>query len=189
MRGDAIDGDDEIELADRRREIGKLGQLGREISHTAGEGAAGDLARARLIEAEEAHAIQQALLPRTSPLIHGFRVTGHSIPAGSVGGDWYDFIPLRDGRWGLVLADVSGKGTPGALIAAMLYASVSTLSSSSNSPEIVLGQVETTLRNQMGEGHYVTIFYGVLPFIATDLVRLVILIAFPILATFLPSRM
>jgi sigma-B regulation protein RsbU (phosphoserine phosphatase) len=60
------------------------------------------------------------------------------------------------------LADVSGKGTPGALIAAMLYASVSTLSSSSNSPEVVLTQVETTLRNQLGEGHYVTIFYGVL---------------------------
>ena len=62
-------------------------------------------------EAEEAQAIQQALLPRTSPLIPGFRVSGLSIPAGSVGGDWYDFIPLPDGRWGLVLADVSGKGT------------------------------------------------------------------------------
>jgi sigma-B regulation protein RsbU (phosphoserine phosphatase) len=44
----------------------------------------------------------------------------------------------------------------------MLYASVSTLSSSSNSPETVLAQVETTLRNQLGVGHYVTIFYGVL---------------------------
>ena len=48
-------------------------------------------------EAEEAHSIQQALLPRTSPLIPGFRVSGLSIAAGSVGGDWYDFIPLR--RW------------------------------------------------------------------------------------------
>src|SRR5271165_4952998 len=57
-------------------------------------------------EAEEAHAIQQALLPRTSPLIPGFSVSGLSVPAGSVGGDWYDFIPLgADGRWGLVLAD------------------------------------------------------------------------------------
>jgi len=60
------------------------------------------------------------------------------------------------------VADVSGKGTPGAMIAAMLYASVSTLSSSSNSPERILGQVETILRDQLGEGHYVTIFYGVL---------------------------
>ena len=50
-------------------------------------------------EAEEARSIQQALLPRTSPLIPGFCVSGLSIPAGSVGGDWYDFIPLGDGRW------------------------------------------------------------------------------------------
>ena len=48
------------------------------------------------------------------------------------------------------------------MIAAMLYASVSTLSSSSSSPELILGQVETILRDQLGEGHYVTIFYGVL---------------------------
>jgi hypothetical protein len=56
MRGDTVDGDDKIELADRCREIGKLGQLRREIGHAASEGAAGDLACARLIEAEEAHA-------------------------------------------------------------------------------------------------------------------------------------
>ena len=67
-------------------------------------------------EAEEARSIQQALLPRTSPLIPGFCVSGLSIPAGAVGGDWYDYIPLPDGRWGLVLADVSGKGTAAALL-------------------------------------------------------------------------
>ena len=67
-------------------------------------------------EAEEARTIQQALLPRTSPLIPGFVVSGLSLPAGAVGGDWYDFIPLPEGRWGLVLADVSGKGTAAALL-------------------------------------------------------------------------
>ena len=67
-------------------------------------------------EAEEARSIQQALLPRSSPLIPGFSVTGLSIPAGSVGGDWYDFIALGEGRWGLVLADVSGKGMAAALL-------------------------------------------------------------------------
>src|ERR1035437_8697345 len=50
-------------------------------------------------EAEEARSIQRALLPRSSPLIPWFCVSGLSIPAGSVGGDWYDFIPLRNGRW------------------------------------------------------------------------------------------
>jgi phosphoserine phosphatase RsbU/P len=67
-------------------------------------------------EAEEARAIQQALLPKTSPYVPGFVISGLSVPARAVGGDWYDFIPFPDGRWGLVLADVSGKGTAAALL-------------------------------------------------------------------------
>ncbi len=67
-------------------------------------------------DAQEARVIQQALLPKCSPLIPGFAVSGLSIPAGAVGGDWYDFIALDEGRWGLVLADVSGKGTAAALL-------------------------------------------------------------------------
>ena len=56
MRGDVVGGDNEIELADRRRHIGEIGELARDIEHAASEGAASDVARARLIEAEEAHA-------------------------------------------------------------------------------------------------------------------------------------
>jgi len=67
-------------------------------------------------EVEDARVIQQSLFPKSSPYIPGFAVTGSSIPAGAVGGDWYDFIPLDHGRWGLVLADVSGKGTAAALL-------------------------------------------------------------------------
>lgn len=61
-------------------------------------------------DAQEARAIQQALLPKSSPYIPGFAISGLSVPARAVGGDWYDFIPFPDGRWGIVLADVSGKG-------------------------------------------------------------------------------
>lgn len=45
-------------------------------------------------------------------------ISALSLPAGAVGGDWYDFIPFTDGRWGLVLADVSGKGTAALLMSA-----------------------------------------------------------------------
>jgi len=58
-------------------------------------------------EAQEARAIQQALLPKASPYIPGFAVSAFSISAGAVGGDWYDFIPMDEGRWALVLADVA----------------------------------------------------------------------------------
>jgi sigma-B regulation protein RsbU (phosphoserine phosphatase) len=67
-------------------------------------------------DAEEARSIQQALLPKSSPYVPGFVISGRSVAARAVGGDWYDFIPFPDGRWGLVLADVSGKGTAAALL-------------------------------------------------------------------------
>jgi len=75
------------------------------------------LERQRMLgDAEEARQIQQALFPKSSPLVPGFAIQGLCAPAGAVSGDWYDFIPLSDGRWGLVLADVSGKGMAAALL-------------------------------------------------------------------------
>ena len=75
------------------------------------------LERQRMLsDAEEARQIQQALFPKSSPFVPGFSVQGLCAPAGAVSGDWYDFIPLADGRWGMVLADVSGKGMAAALL-------------------------------------------------------------------------
>jgi len=67
-------------------------------------------------ERQEAHRIQQALFPKMSPLAPGYQIDGHCSPAGAVGGDWYDYINLPDGKIGLVLADVSGKGMPAAML-------------------------------------------------------------------------
>jgi len=75
------------------------------------------LERQRILdEAGEARQIQQALFPKASPFVPGFAIQGLCAPAGAVSGDWYDFIQLSDGRWGLVLADVSGKGMAAALL-------------------------------------------------------------------------
>ncbi len=114
------------------------------------------------VERHDAHELQTRIVPQRHLVAEGIEIFGDSIPAGVVGGDYFGVWQPSPGTLHFCLADVSGKGTPGALIAAMLYASVSTLSSSSNSPEAILAQVETILRNQLGEGHYVTIFYGVL---------------------------
>jgi serine phosphatase RsbU (regulator of sigma subunit) len=113
-------------------------------------------------ERQDARHLQTRIVPQRHLVTNGVELFGDSVPAGIVGGDYFGVWQPTPAMLHFCVADVSGKGTPGALIAAMLYASVSTLSSSSNSPEIVLAQVETTLRNQLGEGHYVTIFYGVL---------------------------
>jgi sigma-B regulation protein RsbU (phosphoserine phosphatase) len=63
-----------------------------------------------LEELDEAHGIQHSLFPNQSPTIPRFEITGICLPCRAAGGDWYDYIPLPDGRLAVVLADVSGKG-------------------------------------------------------------------------------
>jgi len=111
-------------------------------------------------EAEEARAIQEALLPRSSPFIPGFCVTGLSLPAGAVGGDWYDFIPLHDGRWGLVLADVSGKGTAAALLMSATRGMLRSLASMSSGPAEVLTRLNNMLVEDFPSGRFVTMVYA-----------------------------
>ena len=111
-------------------------------------------------EAEEARSIQQALLPRSSPLIPGFRVTGLSVPAGAIGGDWYDFIPLRDGRWGLALADVSGKGTAAALLMSATRAMLRSLAQTGSGPAEVLTRLNEMLVEDIPSGRFVTMVYA-----------------------------
>jgi sigma-B regulation protein RsbU (phosphoserine phosphatase) len=111
-------------------------------------------------EAEEARTIQQALLPRTSPLIPGFRVSGVTIPAGSVGGDWYDFIPLSGGRWGLVLADVSGKGTAAALLMSATRGMLRSLAQTSSGPAEVLTRLNNMMIDDFPSGRFVTMVYA-----------------------------
>jgi sigma-B regulation protein RsbU (phosphoserine phosphatase) len=111
-------------------------------------------------EAEEARSIQQALLPRSSPLIPGFCVSGLSIPAGSVGGDWYDFIPLHDGRWGLVLADVSGKGTAAALLMSATRAMLRSLAQTGSGPAEVLTRLNNMMIEDFPSGRFVTMVYA-----------------------------
>ena len=113
-------------------------------------------------DALEARSIQQALLPRSSPYIPGFAVSGLCVPAGAVGGDWYDFIPLHDGRWGLVLADVSGKGTAAALLMAATRGVLRSLAEASCTPGEVLQRLNQLLVEDLPPARFVTMAYAVL---------------------------
>ena len=113
-------------------------------------------------EAHEARVIQQALLPKSSPYIPGFAVSGLSIPAGAVGGDWYDFIRFDDGCWGLVLADVAGKGTAAALLMSATRGMFRSLAEACSSPGEVLGKLNRLLVEDFPAGRFVTMVYGVL---------------------------
>jgi phosphoserine phosphatase RsbU/P len=113
-------------------------------------------------DALEARTIQQALLPRSSPFIPGFAVSGLCVPAGAVGGDWYDFIPLHDGCWGLVLADVSGKGTAAALLMAATRGVLRSLAEASCTPSEVLQRLNKLLVEDLPPARFVTMVYAVL---------------------------
>src|SRR5216684_2896847 len=113
-------------------------------------------------EAHEARVMQQALLPKSSPYIAGFAISGLSIPASAVGGDWYDFIPFPDGRWGLVLADVSGKGTAAALLMSATRGMLRSLAEACCSPDEVLTKLNGMLVDDFPAGKFVTMVYAVL---------------------------
>jgi len=113
-------------------------------------------------EAQEARAIQQALLPKASPYVPGFAISGLSIPAGEVGGDWYDFIPFEDGCWGLVLADVSGKGTAAALLMSATRAMLRSLATTCSSPGEILGRLNRLMVEDFPPGRFVTLILAVL---------------------------
>jgi sigma-B regulation protein RsbU (phosphoserine phosphatase) len=113
-------------------------------------------------EAREARVIQQALLPKASPFIPGFTVSGLSIPVGAVGGDWYDFIAMDKGRWGLVLADVSGKGTAAALLMSATRGILRSLAEAACTPGEVLTKLNRLLVEDFPAGRFVTMVYAVL---------------------------
>lgn len=73
-----------------------------------------------------AHEVQSGLLPGAPPDLPGYDVAAVNLPTQAIGGDYYDYVPLDGGRLGLVVADVSGKGVPAALIMATFRAALRT---------------------------------------------------------------
>ncbi len=114
------------------------------------------------IEQDEAHRIQRSLLPRSAPSLPGFRLEMEWVPAGAVGGDWYDFIPLAGGRVAIVLADVSGKGMPAALLMSAVRGIVRSVAPVVRGPSEVLARVNQILLEDTPTGRYVTMIYAVL---------------------------
>jgi sigma-B regulation protein RsbU (phosphoserine phosphatase) len=113
-------------------------------------------------DAQEARLIQESLLPKISPLVPGLAFEAISVPAGEVGGDWYDYIDLGDDRWGIVLADVSGKGMAAALLMSATRGVLRSLARTHQSPAEVLSKLNCVLRDDFPAGRYVTMIYAVL---------------------------
>jgi serine phosphatase RsbU (regulator of sigma subunit) len=115
-------------------------------------------------ELSVARSIQQASLPKEVPTLEGWQISPYCRPAREVGGDFYDFHLLSDGRVGFAVGDATGKGVPAALVMTGVCAflgGVATASGSS-SPGEVLAQVNEALLARIPPNMFVTCFYGVL---------------------------
>ena len=109
-----------------------------------------------------ASAIQTRLIPDESPKIDGYDISGIYIPADEIGGDYFDYIPLKDGRLGIALADVSGHGVPAALVMSAFRALLRTKAMTNSDPAQTCLRINTLLPDFSGDGDFVTAIYGIL---------------------------
>jgi len=106
--------------------------------------------------------IQRNFLPDDPPRLPGWQIRAHYEAAREVGGDFYDFIELPDGRWGFVIADVSGKGVPAALVMVLARTLMSAVAPEHIYPTPVLDRVNQLLEEQSTLDRFLSVFYAVL---------------------------
>ena len=113
-------------------------------------------------ELKIAHALQGAILPKTLP--ENPTYSGHAVmtPAREMGGDFYDFFTLDDGRLSVVMADVSGKGVPAAFFMAIARTVMRAAAARHPTPGPCLEEVNDAICEQNPQDLFVTLFYGIL---------------------------
>ncbi|HEY6407950.1 MAG TPA: GAF domain-containing SpoIIE family protein phosphatase, partial [Ktedonobacteraceae bacterium] len=111
-------------------------------------------------ELRTAQAIQHAFLPKDVPAFPGWQLAPYYRPAREVGGDFYDFLLFEDGRLGLVIGDVAGKGVPAAMVMATAHTMLRTAVQGKISPG--LARVNELLSAEIPPGMFVTCFFAML---------------------------
>jgi serine phosphatase RsbU (regulator of sigma subunit) len=109
---------------------------------------------------EIAREIQQAMLPKGAFEADGVEAFGMTRPANTVGGDFYDVLPLADGRVLITLGDVAGKGSPAALLMALLLAMLRTLVDEGLEPNELVRRLNVQVMKQAPGTRFITLFLG-----------------------------
>ncbi len=115
-----------------------------------------------LKELEIAKGIQQSFLPDAAPVLPGIDLQGFNLPAAEVGGDFYDFIPVGEENWGLVIADVSGKGVPAALFMALSRTLIRASAAHNPDPSESIREANRNIYLDSKTSMFVTLFYAIL---------------------------
>ncbi len=113
-------------------------------------------------ELHNAREVQRVLLPQEDPMLRGFRIHGMNLAARIISGDYYDYIPLNDGKLGVVVADVSGKGVAAGLLMAMCRSLLRAVASSQPQPSRALAVVNRYLFPDIREDMFISMNYGIL---------------------------
>ncbi len=119
-------------------------------------------------ELQMAREVQAELLPRETPQIPGWEFVARWLPAREVSGDYYDFIPIDDGRLGLVIADVTDKGMPAALFMALTRSIIRASVGRAPSPVDGIAHANRLICEDATRGMFVTLFYALLDPVAGD---------------------
>lgn len=115
----------------------------------------------RQAELDAARNVQQKMFPRDSRIVRDVQYAGRCRPARNVSGDYYDFLPLGEGRLGIVLADVSGKGVPAALLMANLQGCFRTHTQAGpRRPAEVMRSINDLLYGSTSPETFATVFFG-----------------------------
>jgi serine phosphatase RsbU (regulator of sigma subunit)/ketosteroid isomerase-like protein len=109
-----------------------------------------------------AQRIQQASLPEEVPELEGWQINPYYKPAREVGGDFYDFLELDNGRLGLVVGDATGHGVPAALVMSTTCGMLRAVALTVDSPGEVLARVNEALSARIPTNMFVTCFYAIL---------------------------
>jgi phosphoserine phosphatase RsbU/P len=104
--------------------------------------------------------IQMSLVPSVALARGPWEVHGTVVPARQVGGDYYDYFPLGDGRFGITIADVSGKGVPAALLMSNVQASLRAFCNGDREITEAIRQVNRSVARSAAGGKFITLFYG-----------------------------
>lgn len=113
-------------------------------------------------ELAQAAEIQRGLLPTSQPHVPGVDIAGKNLPCYTVGGDYFDFLSYPDGRVGLVVADVAGKGMPAALMMSNMQALMQVFTEAALEPAALVTRLNKHLAARCPGNRFITLFFGVL---------------------------
>ena len=115
-----------------------------------------------LRELEIARTVQQKFLPATTPQLTNFQIAAFCQPAWEVGGDYFDYFPMEDGRLGIAIGDVSNKGVSAAFYMTMVKGFLKALAIQPLEPARILSETNALFYANVERGNFISMIYGIL---------------------------